>query len=79
MASVAPARRLAAAGLALVLSVGSGIALAPQAAADTPTCSVTSKSQSNAINCPPAVAQTPGIGGAPSEQDLTSANNGRHH
>jgi hypothetical protein len=82
MASFAPARSLAAAGLALVLSVGSGIALAAQAAANTPSCGVTSTSQPSPITCAPVAPVTPntgGIGGAPSEQDLTSANSGRHH
>jgi hypothetical protein len=82
MASVAPARSLAAAGLALVLSVGSGIALAPQAAADTPGCTATIKTQSTPITCAPTAAPAPPIGSAgsaPSEQDLTSANSGRHH
>jgi hypothetical protein len=82
MASFAPTRSLAAAGLALVLSVGSGIALAAQAAADTPSCGVTSKSQPSPITCAaiaPVTPNTGGIGGAPSEQDLTAANYGRHH
>lgn len=82
MAAVAPARSLAAAGLALVLGVGSGIALAPQAAADNPTC-VTSKSQETPVTCAPISPATPNTGhiggGLPSEQDLTSANEGRHH
>jgi hypothetical protein len=79
MASVAPARRLAAAGLALVLTVGWGIALAPHAVADTPSCAVTSKTRSNALICAPTAPPTAAVGGAPSEQDLTSANGGRHH
>jgi hypothetical protein len=82
MAAVAPARSLAVAGLALVLGVGSGIALAPQAAADNPTC-VTSKSQETPVICAPmspAIPNTGPVGGGlPSEQDLTSANEGRHH
>jgi hypothetical protein len=53
--------------------------LAAEAAADTPSCQVTSSKQSNAITCAPTAAPTAPIGGAPSEQDLTSANSGRHH
>ena len=79
MASVVSARGLAAAGLALVLSAGSGAALAAQAVADSPSCQVTSNSQSKAITCAPTAPAAPPIGGAPSEQDLTSASGGRHH
>jgi len=82
MSSVGAGRSLAVAGVALALSAGSGIALAPQAAADNPTC-VTSKSQETPVTCAPISPATPNTrpigGGLPSEQDLTSSNEGRHH
>lgn len=82
MSSVGAGRSLAVAGVALALSACSGIALAPQAAADNSTC-VTSKTQETPVICAPVSPIGPSTGpvggGLPSEQDLTSDNAGRHH